>query len=803
MTVVRFPQALRALSFVIPFVQAQFPPQPENINLTGTSFLDHDTPVSGFAGQTFLKENIPWIDIPDTNIQDVYYYRWSSIVRHLRYTTAGTGYILTEFMQPVGYAQALNTIDAAAGHQIDEARWLRSRFFDDDYITVYTRGPGNTTQYTHWIMDAAYRRSQVTGDLQFINQQLLDMVRMWNEWDYTFDTSAGLYYFTPNFDAQEYSLPGYVADPSGNTDVQLDGPNTYRPSLNSYMVANARAIAEVATQISDTATARNFTQIASDLENAMYQHLWSPDQQFFMDVIMPNNSNLSTLAGREEVGFYTFRFGIGLTPEYANASAAAMFDPEGFLTQYGPTTLEVRNKYYDATKPSDYCCFWNGQSWPFSTAHTLKSLAAIYRSGNSSLTASEYLQYLNTYAITQQKDGQPYVAESHYPSMDSWSADTSNHSEHYDHSTNNDDVITGLLGVIPQTDDNLVISPIIPQNWTYFAIENLAYHGHLVTVLYDQDGSRYQNGSGLSVFVDGVKSYSGNGTSASVPLPSAVATSAVVPVNIAANPNGVGAYPAANATFTFSADAPFKANDGYLFYDSVPDNRWTNYQSPNPNDTLQITFPRPRNISSVTLALYSDVARNGSVDIPSKIEIYGSTGMLANLTDTTLLPNDRNTFSFDEVQTEFVAVNMFSKPNVFVGVCEMEIWTPPVSGPEYFAVDALLNGGNVMNDAASTASSNGAVVGNLSDGSVIAFSGIQSVGGSLPLTLSYSNSESGAVTVDVLVNQVSQGQLTLAGSGGEYTTVAMTVQLAAGKNFVSLVGGASSLKYEILSIGGN
>ena len=792
--------ALRVLTFLLPFVQAQSPPQPENMHVTGTSFLDHDQPISGFAGQTLLRENIAFIDIPDANIQDVYYYRWSSIVRHLRYTTAGTGYILTEFVQPVGYAQALNTIDAAAGHQIDEARWLRGKFYSADYIAVYTRGPGNTTQYTHWIMDAAFRKSQVDGDSHFVNEQLSDMVRMWNEWDYTFDSSAGLYYFTPNFDAQEYSLPGYVVDPSGSTDVQLDGPNTYRPSHNSYMVANARAIAEIATQTGDTSTALNFTQIANNLENAIYRHLWNPDQQFFVDIIRPNNPNLSQLTGREEVGFYPFRFGIGLAPQYANSSASAMFDPNGFLTQYGPTTLELRNQYYDATKPSDYCCFWNGQSWPFSTAHTLKSLAAIYRSGNSSLTADQYVQYLSMYAATQQKNGQPYVAESHYPSMDSWSADSTNHSEHYDHSTNNDDVITGLLGIIPQSDDNLVISPIIPQNWSYFVIENLAYHGHLVTVLYDRDGSRYHNGTGLSVFIDGVKTYNGNSASVTVPLPTASTSSVLVPVNIAANPNGVGAYPHANATYTYVDDAPFKANDGYLFYDSIPDNRWTNYQSPNSNDTLQITFPRPRNISSVTLALYSDVARSGSVDVPAMIEIFGSKGMLANLSDTAFIANDRNTFSFNEAETDFVAVNMFNKPNVFVGVCELEVWTTPVPGPQYFAVDALLNGGNVINDATSTATSNGAVVGNLDQGSVVAFSGIESSGGSSQMTLSYANSDAGAVSVDVLVNQVSQGQWTLAGSGGKYATVGMNVNLAAGKNFVNLVGGASSVRYEMLNI---
>jgi len=116
------------LALILSWATGQSPPQPENINISGTSFLDHNIPISGFWGQTFLKENIPFIDIPDSNIQNVYYYRWSSIQRHLRYTTAGSGYILTEFCQPVGYAQAFNTIDAAAGHQIGEFSFSEQNF---------------------------------------------------------------------------------------------------------------------------------------------------------------------------------------------------------------------------------------------------------------------------------------------------------------------------------------------------------------------------------------------------------------------------------------------------------------------------------------------------------------------------------------------------------------------------------------------------------------------------------------------------------------------------------------------------
>jgi hypothetical protein len=48
-------------AFLLPAIAAQGPPQPENINVAGTNFLDHKTPISGFWGQTFLEENIPYI----------------------------------------------------------------------------------------------------------------------------------------------------------------------------------------------------------------------------------------------------------------------------------------------------------------------------------------------------------------------------------------------------------------------------------------------------------------------------------------------------------------------------------------------------------------------------------------------------------------------------------------------------------------------------------------------------------------------------------------------------------------------
>ena len=95
------------------------------LNVEKNEFIDKTSKVKGFAEHQWFVRNIPFIEIPDKHIEDVYYYRWSSLKRHLRYTTIGTGYMVTEFVTDPGYAQKFGVINAAGGHQIYETRWLR------------------------------------------------------------------------------------------------------------------------------------------------------------------------------------------------------------------------------------------------------------------------------------------------------------------------------------------------------------------------------------------------------------------------------------------------------------------------------------------------------------------------------------------------------------------------------------------------------------------------------------------------------------------------------------------------------
>ena len=65
-------------------------------------------------------------------------------------------------------------------------------------------------------------------------------------------------------------------------------------------------------------------------------------------------------------------------------------------------------------------------------------------------------------------------------------------------------MITGLCGLRPRQDNTLEINPLLPADkWAYFCLDNVLYHGHNITILWDKDGSRYHAGKGLRVYVDG------------------------------------------------------------------------------------------------------------------------------------------------------------------------------------------------------------------------------------------------------------------------------------------------------------
>ena len=69
----------------------------------------------------------------------------------------------------------------------------------------------------------------------------------------------------------------------------------------------------------------------------------------------------------------------------------------------------------------------------------------------------------------------------------------------YNHSTFCDLVISGLCGVNADLDGNLAVKPLAPEEWDWWCLEGVRWHGRDLTVLFDRDGSRYGKGTGLKI----------------------------------------------------------------------------------------------------------------------------------------------------------------------------------------------------------------------------------------------------------------------------------------------------------------
>lgn len=74
----------------------------------------------------------------------------------------------------------------------------------------------------------------------------------------------------------------------------------------------------------------------------------------------------------------------------------------------------------------------------------------------------------------------------------------------YLHSSFNDLIITGLIGLRPRTDQLLVLEPLVPEGaLAWFAIDRLRYRGNELSIAWDEDGQHFLKGPGLSVWVNG------------------------------------------------------------------------------------------------------------------------------------------------------------------------------------------------------------------------------------------------------------------------------------------------------------
>jgi hypothetical protein len=645
----------------------------------------------------WYKANIPFWECPDAEIDTTYYYRWELLTKHLTYGSPNSGYSFTEFIDRPFWSGAYGAISCPAGHQLYEARWLKNSRYAQDYAKYWFRTPGaHPRRYSTWLADAIWAVHQVHPNASLLRDLLPDLKANFEAWEKShFVPAEGLFWQTGHDDGMEININ------SRQTQDAVRGAPAYRPTLNAYLWADARAIARIAVLAGDKELAQRFDAKADQLKTYLQKSLWDPKRHFFFPKSQRDETRDSHTVkagsltyqtgqfagnshGRELIGYVPWQF--NLPDPGFEAAWSFLIDPTFFFAPFGPTTTERHDPQFLITKS---CCVWSGQSWPYATTQTLVALANLLNNYDQThVTKADYVRLLQIYARTHRKNGKLYLAEGANPDTGSWEGyDSPNHSEHYFHSGFTDLVITGLAGLRPRDDDTLEINPLAPETWDYFALDGVPYRGYHLAILWDRAGNRYRRGAGLHVFADGKPLASSpqlGKLTARLPAATIAPTSAALPLNFAVN-NDLDRFPRATASYSHPETFPELAQDGNYWYHRAPANRWTTEGSPNDSDWLAMDFGTRRRIHTVKLYVLDD---GSNIRPPARIDLEvwdgASWQTIPGQSRSPSVPAGHmaNTVTFPTLETNQIRAVFTHTKRARTGLTEFEAWgegTPPIA----------------------------------------------------------------------------------------------------------------------------
>ena len=439
----------------------------------------------------WMEENIPLFECPQKNFEEMFYYRWWTLRKHIKDTPVG--YAMTEFLVPRSYADQYNLIACAVGHHIYESRWLRDSKYLDQIVHTWYRGNegkpmAKIGNFSSWNADALLNRYMVDGNLDYLLDMAKDLEEEYARWESTHRHANGLYWQGDVQDGMEESI-------SGGRRKQYS-----RPTINSYMYGNAKALSTIGLMTGNEKMAMTYGIKADSIKMLTQDKLWNSEHQFFETLRGDSSANV-----REAIGYIPWYFNLpDANPAY-EVAWEQITDEKGFSAPYGMTTAERRHPEFRTRGVGK--CEWDGAIWPFASAQTLTAMANyINNYPQNTVNDSIYFDQMERYVESQYHRGRPYIGEYQDEVTGYWLKGDQERARYYNHSTFNDLMISGLVGLRPRMDNTLEVNPLIPEDqWDWFCLDNVLYHGRNVTILWDKNGDKYNRGKGLRVYVDGVE----------------------------------------------------------------------------------------------------------------------------------------------------------------------------------------------------------------------------------------------------------------------------------------------------------
>lgn len=448
------------------------------------------------TGFSPFEIGIPLLDISNKTIEEIYYFRWHTYCQQIKKTP--DGFVVTEFLPPVAWAGKYNTINCPAAHHFNEGRWLYNREILKDYAKFwFLDKEADPRKYSFWAPTVILGACHTWGDYGLLDELYEPLKENYAAWEQSHGRENGLFYQHDGRDGMEYSISGHGL----------------RPTINSYMCADAFALAEIAERLGKEEDKQYYLEKGERLRKLINEKLWDENAEFYKNLSENNGYKLADV--REQIGYVPWCFNI---PEDEMSVAWKFLNDENyFKAPFGPTTAERNHPEFMAE--FDHECLWNGPSWPFATSQTLSAMINLLTNYKQSyINKSDYYNLLSQYAschyIEENGKKRPFIDENLHPFTGEWLArkillsikperEDRHRGEDYNHSTFCDLVLSGIAGV-KITDGILSVQPLVSDSdLDYFCVDGIMYKDKTISVLWDKHGERYKKGKGFFVLVNG------------------------------------------------------------------------------------------------------------------------------------------------------------------------------------------------------------------------------------------------------------------------------------------------------------
>ncbi|MDR1798404.1 MAG: discoidin domain-containing protein, partial [Bifidobacteriaceae bacterium] len=498
------------------------------------------TPADAFkAGTRAFNErwasDIPYIDVPSTAIEKAIVYRWW-LERYDSLDAAVPGYVYQYPVTIEGVNLYYNAVVLTQPMHLQDTKWQRTPYLGYGQImnvgelsgsSAFLDSPGHgswNNHYSQYIGTAGLEAYAVHGGGTELAQRFAtyfegDGVGQLEHYD---GNGNNLIAYTANY------MPGNDADAltfgytkSGTSTA--GSSNIERPE-SAYVWGDFNAAAKLyALAGASQAKVTEMETKANTIKDAILTNLWSPGMKMFVATTTRGrtaaasmNSNPNPLAESEPTHIPVRES--NLYDVYAQnlidpADWATYVDGFRFLT-YGdnfPIYPFYTANQYDRTR------YNIGGSNNFSNINFtvqyrgVRSALRYYDPNEKYITGEYAAQLLDwmAYSIYLVSSAQGNLLQVNQPEyFSNYSATTKsatrNNPYHVALGNMNYIYVEDMGGIQPRTDDIIELWPI-DLGYDYFMVNNLRYHNHDITIVWDKDGTHYNQGQGYSLWVDGVK----------------------------------------------------------------------------------------------------------------------------------------------------------------------------------------------------------------------------------------------------------------------------------------------------------